>query len=51
MDDRGGLDVLVVDDDPAIRDALRRALEPAGHRVRLAGDGTKPGTGRSKHSW
>jgi len=33
------LDVLVVDDDPAIREALRRVLEDAGHRVAEAASG------------
>jgi len=33
------LDVLVVDDDAAIRDALRRVLEGAGHRVTEAENG------------
>ena len=32
------LEILVVDDDPAIRAALRRALEGAGHGVQEAGD-------------
>jgi two-component system nitrogen regulation response regulator NtrX len=32
------LEILVVDDDPAIRGALRRALEGAGHAVREAAD-------------
>ena len=31
--------LLVVDDDPALRAALRRALELEGHEVQLAGDG------------
>ena len=35
------LDVLVVDDDPAIRGALRRALEGAGHTVQEAADGAE----------
>jgi DNA-binding NtrC family response regulator len=33
------LDVLVVDDDPAIRESLRRVLEHAGHAVREAESG------------
>ena len=32
------LEILVVDDDPAIRGALRRALEGAGHAVQEAAD-------------
>jgi two-component system nitrogen regulation response regulator NtrX len=32
------LEILVVDDDPAIRSALRRALEGAGHAVQEAAD-------------
>jgi len=32
------LEILVVDDDPAIRGSLRRALESAGHAVGEAGD-------------
>ena len=35
----GPMDVLVVDDEPAIRAALAQALERLGHRVWLAGDG------------
>ncbi|MEP7380247.1 MAG: PAS domain S-box protein [Gemmatimonadota bacterium] len=35
----GSLDVLVVDDEPAIRQALSQLLERLGHRVRLAQDG------------
>jgi two-component system response regulator MprA len=31
--------ILVVDDEPAVRTALRRALEQAGYEVDLAGDG------------
>jgi DNA-binding response OmpR family regulator len=31
--------VLVVEDDPAVRDVVRRYLERDGHRVTLAGDG------------
>ncbi len=33
------LEVLVVDDDPAVRDSLRRVLEHAGHSVSEAGSG------------
>lgn len=33
------LDVLVIDDEPTIRAALKRALESLGHRVALAADG------------
>src|SRR5437762_2931329 len=32
-------DILVVDDDPTVRDVVRRYLERAGHRVLLAADG------------
>jgi DNA-binding response OmpR family regulator len=35
------LDVLIVDDDPNVRECLARALNEAGHRVEQAGDGTK----------
>ena len=31
--------VLVIDDEPAIRRALKRVLERAGHKVRVAADG------------
>jgi CheY-like chemotaxis protein len=33
--------VLVVDDEPAIRQLLRRMLEPEGYRVSEAGDGSE----------
>ena len=33
--------VLVVDDEPAIRQLLRRILEPEGYRVSEAGDGSE----------
>jgi DNA-binding NtrC family response regulator len=36
-----GLDVLVVDDDEAVRDSLRLVLEHAGHRVREAVSGER----------
>ncbi len=39
MSEETRLQVLVVDDDPAVRGALRRALEVAGHAVAEAGDG------------
>jgi DNA-binding response OmpR family regulator len=32
-------DILVIDDDSAVRDTLRRVLESAGFRVRVAADG------------
>ncbi len=35
-------DVLVIDDDPAVRLALRRVLERQGHRVEIC-EGTEPG--------
>jgi PAS domain S-box-containing protein len=38
-DGRSGGRVLVVDDDPAIHDLLRRTLEPAGFEVELATNG------------
>ena len=34
-----GMAILVVDDDQAVRDALRRALTLQGYDVELAGDG------------
>src|SRR5919106_1010685 len=34
-----GTRLLVADDEPAVRDALRRALESEGYRVELAEDG------------
>jgi two-component system, NtrC family, nitrogen regulation response regulator NtrX len=37
-DERDVLDVLVVDDDPAIRGTVERALQKDGHRVRQAAD-------------
>jgi CheY-like chemotaxis protein len=37
--DASSLDILVVDDEPAIRAALARMLERLGHRVTLAADG------------
>jgi DNA-binding NarL/FixJ family response regulator len=36
---RGGVDVLVVDDEPALLALVARALVAAGHRVRTAADG------------
>ena len=33
--------ILVVDDEPAVRDALRRALQLEGYDVELAGDGAE----------
>lgn len=38
-DDGTLLDVLVIDDEPTIRAALKRAIESLGHRVALAADG------------
>lgn len=37
----GPAEVLVVDDDPAVRDMLQRTLEREGHRVQLAEDGAE----------
>jgi CheY-like chemotaxis protein/DNA-binding CsgD family transcriptional regulator len=37
--DRGGLDVLVVDDDPSLTDLVAGHLTAEGHRVRTAADG------------
>lgn len=34
-------DILIIDDDPQIRDVLRIALKKAGHRVSEAGDGAE----------
>ena len=39
MSSRRKLEVLVVDDDPRVRDAVRLLLEDEGHRVELAEDG------------
>ncbi|HZT53516.1 MAG TPA: response regulator, partial [Gaiellaceae bacterium] len=36
-----GTRVLVVDDEPAVREALRRALTLEGYEVELAGDGAE----------
>ncbi|MFL5341178.1 MAG: response regulator [Gemmataceae bacterium] len=33
--------ILVIDDDPNVRNVIRAHLEPAGHQVRDAGDGIK----------
>src|SRR5437870_3721706 len=38
---KAGLELLVVDDDPAIRDALRAVLEHAGHSVAEAENGDR----------
>jgi two-component system response regulator MprA len=37
--ERNAMSVLVVDDEPAVRESLRRALELEGYRVELATDG------------
>ena len=36
-----GVKILVVDDEPAVRDSLRRALQLEGYDVELAGDGAE----------
>ena len=41
IDSQRGCVVLVVDDDPAVRDLLRDQLSEAGHRVRTAADGAE----------
>ena len=41
MSARAGLSILVVDDDPAIRRALREILEHAGHTVNEADTGAR----------
>jgi YesN/AraC family two-component response regulator len=35
------VDILLVDDDPMVRDALKKRLERDGHLVRLAGNGNE----------
>jgi two-component system, OmpR family, response regulator MprA len=37
----GAVKILVVDDERAVRDSLRRALELEGYEIELAGDGTE----------
>ncbi len=33
--------ILIIDDDPALREIMRRILEPDGHDVRVAEDGAR----------
>ena len=40
-DDRGAMRILVVDDEPAVRDAVDRALRLEGYDVALAADGAR----------